>query len=398
MNRAHLERLRDGYRDALLGDTMPFWLSHAVDREFGGFLISLGRDGAVIDTDKGIWSQARFTWMLATLCNELPDRPEVAQWRDAAAHGIEFLRAHAFADDGRMWFQVTRDGRPLRRRRYVFTESFGAIAFAAWARASGDDAAADEARRLFRLMLDHLHTPGLITPKHEPGTRPMQGLAGPMIIIATAQALRDTIDEPLANEAIDGAIETIRRVHLNHELGAVLEVAGPDGALLDCFDGRTLNPGHAIEAAWFVLAEAHRRGDDALIEVGTKMLDWSWERGWDRDHGGILYFVDVNGGPVQEYWHDMKFWWVHAEAIIATLWAYRKTGDERYLDRHAEVHDWAHSHFKDPDHPEWFGYLHRDGRISVDLKGNLWKGPFHIPRMQLLSWKLLDAILSRASA
>jgi N-acylglucosamine 2-epimerase len=34
--------------------------------------------------------------------------------------------------------------------------------------------------------------------------------------------------------------------------------------------------------------------------------------------------------------------------------------------------------------------VYRDGRLSVPLKGNLWKGPFHLPRMQLVCWKLLE--------
>jgi N-acylglucosamine 2-epimerase len=119
-----------------------------------------------------------------------------------------------------------------------------------------------------------------------------------------------------------------------------------------------------------------------------------WQRGWDQEYGGILYFRDLHDKPVQEYWHDMKFWWPHNEAILATLFAYRATGDAKYADWHQQVHDWAHQHFRDPEHGEWYGYLHRDGRISVPLKGNLWKGPFHLPRMQFLCWQVLESMSS----
>lgn len=94
--------------------------------------------------------------------------------------------------------------------------------------------------------------------------------------------------------------------------------------------------------------------------------------------------------PVQEYWHDMKFWWPQAEAIIATILAYSLTGDKKYAEWHKLVHDWAYRFFPDPKNGEWFGYLHRDGSVSSTLKGNLWKGPFHIPRMKLISWQLLE--------
>ncbi len=123
------------------------------------------------------------------------------------------------------------------------------------------------------------------------------------------------------------------------------------------------------------------------------MLDWMFKRGWDQKYGGIFYFVDVFGRPVQEYWHDMKFWWPHNEAIIASLLAYSETHDDLYLQMHRQIHDWAFQHFADQEHGEWFGYLHRDGTVSSSLKGNMWKGPFHSPRMLLMCWRILSDIL-----
>ena len=180
------------------------------------------------------------------------------------------------------------------------------------------------------------------------------------------------------------------------DLKAVMETVGPNGELIDHFDGRTLNPGHAIEAAWFIMREGQHRGNDPeLIGVGAQILDWMWQLGWDEEYGGILYFRDVKGLPVQEYWQDMKFWWPQNESIIATLLAYQLTGDEKYAKWHEMIHDWAYAHFPDREHGEWYGYLHRDGRISVPLKGNHWKGPFHLPRMQFLCWKMLEEFKAR---
>jgi N-acylglucosamine 2-epimerase len=385
-----IDQLIAVYRDGLLEDTLPFWLRHCVDRECGGFMFCLDRDGTVIDTDKGMWQHGRFTWLLATLYNTVEKRDE---WLELAGHGIDFIRQYGFDTDGRMFFVVTREGKPLRKRRYVFTETFAAIALAAYAKASGDEQAVREARELFRLIIRYGTTPGLIEPKVNPEVRPAKGIGLPMITIATAQVLRETIGDELAQEWIDRSIEEIRRDFMKPELEAVMETVGPNGELIDHFDGRLLNPGHAIEAAWFILQEARHRGKDAeLVKMGATILDWMWKRGWDEQYGGLLYFRDVKGLPVQEYWQDMKFWWQHNEAIIATLMAYDLTRDPKYAQRHAAVHDWAYSHFPDPEYGEWFGYLHRDGRISVPLKGNLWKGPFHLPRMQLVCWKLLEGM------
>jgi len=213
-----------------------------------------------------------------------------------------------------------------------------------------------------------------------------------MITINLAQVLRASIGFEEAGAWIDRCVAEIREDFVKAEREVVMENVGPGGEVLDHFDGRLLNPGHAIEAAWFILHEASCRGGDAdLVSLGTTMLDWMWSRGWDEAHGGLFSFRDLEGKPVQEYWHDMKFWWPHNEAVIATLLAHLLTGDARYERWHRLVHDWSHEHFPDPLHGEWFGYLHRDGSLSVPLKGNHWKGPFHLPRMQLSCWQMLEA-------
>ena len=383
------EQLIQIYRDGLLKDTLPFWITHCVDREQGGFMFCLDRDGTVIDTDKGMWHQGRFTWTLANLYNTVEPRDE---WLELAKHGIDFIHKYGFDDDGRMFFQVTRDGRPVRKRRYIFTETFGVVALAAYAKASGDEQAKREALDLFNLIIKYFTTPELTPPKFYPDTRAGKGLAVPMIMIATAQVLRDTIGEAdFCNGWIDKCITEVERDFMNLEFKAVHEMVGPNGEFIDHFDGRLLCPGHSIEAAWFILHEAKQRHNDPkLLELGTTILDWMWEWGWDKEYGGILYYRDIKSLPVQEYWQDMKFWWPQNEAIIATLLAYSLTGDEKHAQRHHMIHEWAYRHFPDPEYGEWYGYLHRDGRVSIKSKGNLWKGPFHLPRMQLYCWKLLE--------
>lgn len=377
------------YRDGLLHDTLPFWLPRSVDEEFGGYLLFRDRDGSLLDTDKGVWQHGRFAWLLATLYDQVEQRPE---WLQLSRHGIDFLRAHGFDDDGRMFFHLTREGAPVRKRRYIFSETFMVAALAAYGKAAGDSQAVQEAVDLFALINRYLTTPGLIPPKVNPAVRPGKGLAIPMILTVTAQILREAVSDPTPYTAqIDRCIAEIERDFMKAEFQAVLESVGPNGEFSDHFDGRMLNPGHAIEAAWFILHEAKLRGKDArLIQLGTTILDWMWRWGWDEEYGGIIYFRDVKGLPVQEYWHDMKFWWPQNEAIIATLLAYQLTGDEKYARWHQQIHDWTYRHFPDPEHGEWFGYLHRDGRLSTTLKGNLWKGPFHMPRMQLVCWQILE--------
>jgi N-acylglucosamine 2-epimerase len=370
------------YRRTLLDDVMPFWLRHGLDREHGGILTALDRDGSLLDSDKSVWFQGRAGWMFATLYNTVEQRTE---WLEAARSCLEFSRRHCFGPEGKMWFTVTREGQPLRMRRYVFSESFAAIANAAFAKATGDARAAEAAVKIFATYLRYSFEPGVMAPKFEP-TRPAKGIGPHMIGIVTAQELRANLGDVRVSgrtctEWIDASIAEIERDFLKPEHQALMEQVAPDGSIIDHFDGRTLNPGHAIECAWFILHEGKLRGDRRLIQVGCTILDWMWARGWDAEFGGLFYFRDLRGLPVPEYWHDMKFWWPHNEAIIATLLAWQFTGEAKYARWHQMVHDWSFAHFADPEFGEWYGYLHRDGTPSVRLKGNLWKGPFHLPRM-----------------
>jgi N-acylglucosamine 2-epimerase len=375
------------YRDGLLNDTVRFWFPRSVDFEQGGFFSALDRDGTLVDTDKSVWVQGRMTWMLLTLFNTVENSPEWLNW---ARNGLSFLERSCFDADGRMFFHVTREGRPIRKRRYAFSESFAAIAYAAFAKATGDERSASRALELFELFTRWNFTPGLMPPKFA-DTRPMLGISPRMITIITAQELRANLGEhEILTQWTDRCIDEISRLFLKPDLRVVMETVGPNGEIYDHFDGRTLNPGHAIEGAWFIMHEGKVREDSHLIKLGCEMLDWMWERGWDTEYGGILYFRDVYGKPVQDYWQDMKFWWPHNETIIATLLAHELTGERKYAQWHQWVHDWSYKHFPDPEYGEWYGYLHRDGRISVTLKGNLWKSFFHHPRMQWYCWKLLE--------
>ncbi|MCL4180277.1 MAG: AGE family epimerase/isomerase [Verrucomicrobia bacterium] len=373
--------LMEGYRDGLLCDTLPFWFPRCVDVEHGGYFTAFDRQGSRVDDDKSIWFQGRGAWLLGKFYNTVERRADWLEWCRA---GIEFLDRHGFDPaDGRMWFQVTADARPIRKRRYAFSEAFAAIAYGEYARATANDTYAAKARRCFDRFVTHVGEPKFT------GTRVLRGLSQPMITIVTAQELRESIELECANAWIDRSVETIVRDHLKPEVEAVVETVGARGELLDHFDGRLLNPGHALEAAWFILREGRRRDDSQLIRTGLTMLDWMWRRGWDTEYGGMLYYVDLFHKPIQEYWHDMKFCWPHNETIIATLLAHEITGDERYARWNQQVREWAYAHFADPEFGEWYGYLHRDGSVSSRLKGGLWKGPFHLPRMQWFCWQLL---------
>ena len=386
MNLEYLKRLKYFYHKQLTEDTIPFWFPKSFDTEHGGYLLMRDEDGSLIDDDKAVWIQGRAAWLLSTLYNTVEKKQE---WLNGAKLGIDFLLKHCFDKDGQMFFHMTRDGQPIRKRRYYFSETFAIIALASYAQATDDKMIAEKARELFGTCIAYSSGEKKLQAKFE-DTRPSKSIGVPMIMMNTAQQLRETIGDDRCDEWISKWIEEIERDFIKDDIQCVMEQVAPNGSIIDHIDGRTLNPGHAIEGAWFILHEAkYKNNDPELIKLGCKMLDYMWERGWDKEHGGIFYFRDVYHKPVQEYWQDMKFWWPQNEAIIATLLAYTLTGDEKYKKWHKMIHEYAYKHFHDKKHGEWYGYLHRDGTISQTAKGNLFKGPFHLPRQEWYCWQLL---------
>ncbi|MEZ3558492.1 MAG: AGE family epimerase/isomerase [Duncaniella sp.] len=377
------------YKNDLKSNIMPFWLDKGLDHVYGGVYTCLDRNGDIMDTTKSVWFQGRFGFIGAYAYNNMEQNED---WLAASKSCIDFIEAHCFdPEDGRMYFEVMADGTPLRKRRYVFSECFAAIAMSEYSLASGDKSYASKALRLFNDIRRFIATPGVLPAKYLP-TQPAIGHSITMILINTAASIRKAISDPVLDEQIDESIEKLK-LFIHPEFKALLEMVTPDGKLIDTCCGRTVNPGHCIETAWFLLEEArYRNWDKQLVAMATQILDWSWEWGWDEEFGGIINFRDCRNFPPQDYSQDMKFWWPQCETVIATLYAYIATRDEKYLDMHKKAHEWMYQHFPDTENPEWYGYLHRDGTVAQAAKGNLFKGPFHIPRMLIKAAILCDEI------
>ena len=385
----YLEGWSQRYRDDLVNDIMPFWLKNGLDRVNGGVYTCVNRDGSLIDSTKSVWFQGRFAFVCSFAYNTIEKNPE---WLAAAKSTIDFIEAHCFDTDGRMYFEVMADGTPLRKRRYVFSESFAAIAMAEYAKASGDRSYAEKALELFKNIRHFVATPGYMEPKYL-DTLQAKGHSLVMILINTASRIRNVIEDPVLDQQINESIASLKDF-MKPQFGALLEMVGPNGEFIDTINGRLINPGHCIETAWFLLEEAKYRGwDKELTAQALQILDWSWEWGWDKQYGGIINFRDCRNLPPQDYSQDMKFWWPQTEAIIATLYAYEATGDDKYLIWHKQISEWTYAHFPDKEYGEWYGYLHRDGTVAQPAKGNIFKGPFHIPRMMIKSFDLCKELI-----
>ncbi len=382
--------LADLYRRELLEEVIPFWERHSIDREYGGYITCLRPDGEVFDTDKFVWLQARQVWTFAMLHR----RVDAGRgWLEVARHGADFLERHGRAAEGGWYFSLTRSGEPLVAPYNIFSDCFAAQAFGQLYQATGEERYAELARNTFHAILDRRDDPKGRWSKAVAGTRPLKNFALPMILCNLALEIEPLLEAELVERLTEECLHEVMTVFLDEETGLLLENVHPAGTKSDSFEGRLLNPGHAIEAMWFVLDLAERRGDAGLLERAKELTLHTLDYGWDREHGGIFYFLDRLGQPPQQLEWDQKLWWVHLETLIALLKGYRHTGDDRCIGWFHRVHDYAWSHFRDAvQGGEWFGYLNRRGAVLLDLKGGKWKGCYHVPRALVQCWWELEKL------
>lgn len=391
----YIKSWAESYKKDLTENIMPFWMKYGLDRENGGVYTCVDRDGSLMDTTKSVWFQGRFAFICSFAYNNVEKNQE---WLDAAKSTLEFIEKHCFDEQGHMYFSVTAEGKPLRKRRYVFSETFAAIAMSEYALATGDQHWAKRAIQVFEDTQRFLATPGFLPAKFEADVK-LQGHSIVMILINVGSCIRKVVNDPKLTRQIDESIEKLKKYFIHPEFKCLLETVGENGEFIDTNMTRTINPGHCIETSWFIMEEAKLRGwDKPMLDMALQVFDWSWDWGWDKQYGGIINFRDCKNLPPQDYSQDMKFWWPQCETIIASLYAYLGTGDEKYLYRHERISEWTYAHFPDAEYGEWYGYLHRDGTVAQPAKGNLYKGPFHVPRMMIKGYMLCQEILKKLEA
>ena len=387
------KQLAKQYKSELLDKIVPFWLEKSQDLGHGGYFTCLERNGDVFDTDKFVWLQGREVWMFATLYNKVEKRQE---WLDCAIQGAEFLKKHGHDGNLNWYFALDREGNPLVEPYNIFSYTFAVIAFGQLSIATGNQEYADIAKRTFDIVLSKVDNPKGKWNKAAPGARSLKSFALPMILCNVALEIEPLLDADFMEKTINTCIHEVMDVFYRPELGLIVEHLSTEGELVDCFDGRLLNPGHAIEAMWFIMDLGKRLGRQDLIEKAVQIALNEAEYGWDKKHGGIFYFMDRLGRPCQQLEWDQKLWWVHIETLITMLKGYQLTGNAKCIEWFERVHNYVWTHFTDKEYPEWFGYLNRQGEVLLSLKGGKWKGCFHVPRGLFQCWQILEDLAARS--
>lgn len=380
------------YKNSLLNDVVPFWLNNSGDAKHGGFFTCLDREGKVYDTDKFIWLQCREVWCFAMLYNKVEQKQE---WLDFAIQGAQFLLKNGRDAEGNWYFSLNREGKPLVQAYNIFSDCFATMAFGQLYIATKNEQYAEIAKTTFNQILNRANHPKGKYTKSYPGTRDLQNFSLPMILCNLVTEIETLLPKDQVDATVTNGIHTVMNVFYKPEFGLILENIAPNGAFVDCFEGRLINAGHGIEAMWFIMDLALKRNAEEVIKKTVDITISTLEFAWDKENGGIFYFLDVKGHPPQQLEWDQKLWWVHIETLITLAKGYLHTNDERCWQWFERVHNYTWTHFVDDEKGEWFGYLNRKGEVLLQLKGGKWKGCFHVPRGLYQLWKTMEMLAAK---
>jgi len=385
----NFQQLATLYKNTLLNNVIPFWEKHSIDWEQGGYFTCLDRQGKVYDTDKFIWLQNRQVWIFSMLYNQVEAKED---WLKIAENGAHFLAKNGRDDEGNWYFSLNRHGQPLVQPYNIFSDCFAAMAFSKYALASGEEWAKEIALQAYYNVLRRKDDPKGKYNKTYPDTRPMKSLAVPMILANLSLEMDWLLPSEQLTQILDATVQEVMNDFLDQESGVMYEHVSPDGSHLDSFEGRLINPGHGIEAMWFIMDIANRQHDTQTVNRAVDVVMNILNFAWDHEHGGLYYFMDAKGHPPQQLEWDQKLWWVHLESLVALAIGLRLTGRDDCWEWYQKMHDYTWSHFADAEQGEWFGYLNRQGKVLLNLKGGKWKGCFHVPRSLYLCWQQFEAI------
>lgn len=381
------------YKNCLFDGVIPFWYNNSLDWENGGYHTCLDRDGKVYDTDKFTWMQAREIWCFSHIYNRYGESYKYLL--DAAKLAVDFILKYSRSPNGDFYFSVDNYGNPLVEPYNIYSDCFVCMALAEYAHATKEEKYLELSKEIYKRIQERKDNPKGQYNKAVKNSRSLHAFGFSMIQVNLAQVLKQFDDDPFYEEIIQRETDLIVNKHIDVERKIVFERVSLDGKEYNCMENRLLCPGHACEVIWFLAKSAEENKDTALIELLSQALIWTLERGWDKKYGGIFYYQDSQGLPTEKVESNMKLWWVHSEALYATLFLYSLTEKEELFKWYEKVHKWSFEHFNDRVNGEWFGYLERDGSLAKTMKGGKWKGMFHLPRVLMESISTIEKLLSK---
>lgn len=430
MDRSCARRLLGFYENELVNNILFFWDEKCIDRINGGYFNCFDNRGeTLLSRDKYTWSQGRFVWMWARLaamdCGTFT-RAQRASFLENARLGRDFLAEHCLVapNDWRCAYLLdeaggkkTVEGWGDRLDLSISADNFVAAGFAQYARSAGDRQSYTFAKSLYLSMReryasgDYLSLPYRLPEKYR--SHPM----GMICLTAELHSAALVFDPPWTGELklwLKEYVDEMLDCFVDEE-GVLRETLFRDGSQLPSILGQHMNPGHILEAMWFILDAVQILGEQGYLPKIAAVAQKALECGWDAEYGGLLHFCSVAGGQpagqlepdgdepmlqlVLKSWDD-KLWWVHSEALYSTLLLHRLTREPCFLEWHDRVFDYTFEKHPNPDREvrEWVQILTRDGRPQEKVVALPVKDPYHITRNLILIIELLYRYLEEEPA
>lgn len=388
-------------RRHLVDDVLGWWLRHGPDEEYGGVFTCWNNAGTErVSADKYTWSQGRWIWLMARVASaarrgivDVDPEPYLEHARRTA----EFVRLNALREDGTTVYVTDRAGRPTgdESKASVFADLFVALGFAGLADVWPESAWPELATWILVRSAERIDA-GTFQSEPYPVPSGHGSFALPMILVGVGEQVFRATGDDRALAVVRDAVARIEEVHLSGTDVAEMPALAPgrDDTLL----ARHRAPGHVLEALWFLrhaadLAPgtlADRVDDLCDLAVHALQLDW------DDSHGGLLRFVDRDGGEprgrrtddgyealVVDTW-DTKLWWPHAEALYTTGLLSAQTGRADVAEWYERLRAYTMATFPNGPGEEWIQIRRRDGSPLEATVALPVKDPFHIARSLLL--------------
>lgn len=394
------------YVSQIQDNSLPYWLKF-VDREEGGILNCIDNRGdQLLSDNKFTWSQGRWLWVLARVYNLAKQGvlPKVApaDLEPLMNETFRFLADKSiYGPDDVCCYLLTRSGEKLvdgptgRYDASVYADCFALIGISQYAKMTANAEAAEVAHRLYRSITGRVEKGDFLTePYPIPQGYRVHGI--PMILVNTVQEYMD-MRRAFGLDVAEQEAYAREKVHFILDVlydgdGLIREHLSDDRSYTRLLD-RHINPGHTLEDAWFLLEFLSAYGElDRYLPQIAHIAKRTFRLGWDEKYGGLLRFVDREGGMphgdcigtpyealVTDTW-DMKLWWPHSEILYIFTYLYQLTGDEEFEQMYRQAEEYVFATFPNKELGEWIQIRQRDGSPQDKLVALPVKDPFHILR------------------
>ncbi|GMW00707.1 MAG: hypothetical protein AMXMBFR84_18440 [Candidatus Hydrogenedentota bacterium] len=412
----YLNEVQNHLRDELL----PFWLTHGVDKEYGGYLTYLDKDGN--PTGETLKTHLCQTRMIYTYSSVHRAGFGSGEFLENARQGVNFMIEHFWDDDHGGWFWTAQqDGTPVNQSKLTYGQSFAIYALSEFQMASGDYRGLEWAVKTYetiealasdnnyggfyeflerdwqlkrpgkyggdRKSFDvHMHLMEAFTNLYEAtGKEIYKRRTVEIISLIFNRILHPHSRLGVAQFMLDWT--PTRQILFNDVWGSDRDAGEDQGRPLD-----NTSFGHNVEFGWLLLHAIRILELDVeeYKPVLKKIFDHAAQYGVDYKNGGI-FCEGSHGGEVTE---TNKEFWQQAECLVGFLDAYLLFGDEKYLDAYEAVHRFTMDHVINHKVGEWYPLFDKDNNRLWDYMAHAWKINYHTVRSMVQSEARLLKILA----